>query len=382
MFLTSGGYQCDGQPIAELDRSEILSVIETLKKNGERHIVVSGIFSQICPDQENEVVKLIHEHYHEASVTASNTVGNLGLLERENAALMNECIKPLCVELINEFRVSLRELSLDCPIFLTQNDGTLLAKDMTLNCPLYTIGTGMTNAMMGAAFLTGLKDALVVDIGGSSVAIGVLAKGLPRYASSVVKIGGIRTNFKIPDVISVGLGGGSYVASIGKEVRETVQEGVNVVYDIITDYISQIKVDDQDLDLPLILVGGGSIDMKHKYCGVHSIIKLEHFDLASAVGAALCQITHSLGDMVNLDNYEHVTTACNLLLESLKSIPITKNIVKDKQTVMAARNPLGDSTDSLVIYQSPNVNLKTGEWLLSEYDIECLSIGTGILGSG
>src|SRR5919205_3139739 len=65
--------------------------------------------------------------------------------------------------------------------------------------------------MRGAAFLSGLKDAMVVDIGGTTSDVGALSHGFPREASVAVDIGGVRTNFRMPDVYSFGLGGGSLV---------------------------------------------------------------------------------------------------------------------------------------------------------------------------
>ena len=41
--------------------------------------------------------------------------------------------------------------------------------------------------------------------------LGVISNGFPRESSVAVTIGGVRTNFRMPDVISIGLGGGSIV---------------------------------------------------------------------------------------------------------------------------------------------------------------------------
>ena len=50
----------------------------------------------------------------------------MGLLERENAAILNESLKPLCRRTIRAFRRALSELDLRCPFFMTQNDGTII----------------------------------------------------------------------------------------------------------------------------------------------------------------------------------------------------------------------------------------------------------------
>ena len=66
--------------------------------------------------------------------------------------------------------------------------------------------------MRGAAYLSGLDDAMVVDVGGTTTDVGQIKSGFPREANSVVKIGGVRTLFRMPDLFSFGLGGGSHVS--------------------------------------------------------------------------------------------------------------------------------------------------------------------------
>jgi len=103
------------------------------------------------------------------------------------------------------------DLGIVAPLYLTQNDGTLMSADFAEMYPVLTFASGPTNSMRGAAFLSGLKDAMVVDIGGTTSDIGALTHGFPREASVAVDIGGVRTNFRMPDVFSFGLGGGSIV---------------------------------------------------------------------------------------------------------------------------------------------------------------------------
>ena len=84
--------------------------------------------------------------------------------------------------------------------------------------PVATFASGPTNSMRGAAFLSGLDDCAVVDIGGTTSDVGMLQHGFPREAAVAVEIGGVRTNFRMPDVLSLGIGGGSLVDVDGAEV--------------------------------------------------------------------------------------------------------------------------------------------------------------------
>ena len=65
--------------------------------------------------------------------------------------------------------------------------------------------------MRGAAYLCQVTDAVVVDVGGTTTDVGVLRSRFPRQAAADVRVAGVRTNFRMPDVHSIGLGGGSYV---------------------------------------------------------------------------------------------------------------------------------------------------------------------------
>mmetsp|Transcript_40980 Transcript_40980/g.39511 ORF Transcript_40980/g.39511 Transcript_40980/m.39511 type:complete len:93 (-) Transcript_40980:322-600(-) len=77
--------------------------------------------------------------------------------------------------------------------------------------PVFTFASGTTNSLRGASSLTKITDGIVVDIGGTSTDVNILMNGFPRPASSYVEVGGVRTNFRMPDTVSIALGGGSLV---------------------------------------------------------------------------------------------------------------------------------------------------------------------------
>ena len=54
--------------------------------------------------------------------------------------------------------------------------------------PVLTISSGPTNSMRGAAFLSGVQDAVVIDIGGTTTDVGVIKSGFPREASGYSKV--------------------------------------------------------------------------------------------------------------------------------------------------------------------------------------------------
>ena len=137
----------------------------------------------------------------------------VALLERENAAVLNACVQPMAQRTVAGLRDSLRQLELSCPLYLTQNDGTAASTEIVERFPIGSFLSGPTNSMRGASLISGQMDALVVDVGGTTTDIGLLVGGFPRQAGMGAKIGGVQTNYPVPDTISIGLGGGSRVRS-------------------------------------------------------------------------------------------------------------------------------------------------------------------------
>jgi N-methylhydantoinase A/oxoprolinase/acetone carboxylase beta subunit len=64
--------------------------------------------------------------------------------------------------------------------------------DYAIKYPILTIACGPTNSIRGAAFLSHLKDAIIVDVGGTTTDIGILVNGFPRESLVAAEIAGQR----------------------------------------------------------------------------------------------------------------------------------------------------------------------------------------------
>src|SRR5205814_1397972 len=219
VFMIEGGHDYDGRPIVPFDEIAMLRVARQIRAGGIRSVAVAAIFSPLDPGCEERARAILSEECPDASVTVSHRLGRIGLLERENAALLNAALIELARATITGFITAVRGVA--APLYLTQNDGTMMQAEMAAALPVMSFASGATNSMRGAAFLSGLTDAMVIDIGGKTTDIGQLRRGFPREANSVVNVGGVRTLFRMPDLWSIGLGGGSLVSadplSVGPE---------------------------------------------------------------------------------------------------------------------------------------------------------------------
>ncbi|MCC6792726.1 MAG: hydantoinase/oxoprolinase family protein, partial [Thermomicrobiales bacterium] len=192
-YLVHGGHEFDGREISKFNPDEIKEAAQDIKAKGITAVAIASVFSPVNPGMEEDAAAIVEAEIPGATVTRSSEIGRIGLLERENAAILNSCLRALAKETVAAFRRAIAELGITAPLYLTQNDGTLMSADFAELYPVLTFASGPTNSMRGAAFLSGLKDAMVVDIGGTTSDVGALAHGFPREASVAVDIGGVRT---------------------------------------------------------------------------------------------------------------------------------------------------------------------------------------------
>ncbi|TMV66900.1 hydantoinase/oxoprolinase family protein, partial [Thioclava sp. BHET1] len=211
IFMTHGGHEYDGAPLVPMRDDEIREAAMRIRDAGVTSVAISATFSPLTTECEDRAAEIVRQVIPEARITRSNTLGRIGLLERENVALLNAALQSLGRITVQAFKDALAEAGLSVPFYLTQNDGTVALAEAAAANPVFSFASGPTNSMRGAAFLTGLQDAMVVDVGGTTSDIGCLVGGFPREANNIVHIGGVRTLFRMPDLLPIALGGGTIV---------------------------------------------------------------------------------------------------------------------------------------------------------------------------
>ena len=334
VFMLEGGHDYDGRPIVPFDEAGMRQAARQIRASGIRSVAVAAIFSPLDPGGEERARAILADECPEAAVTLSHDLGRIGLLERENAALLNAALVDLARATVAGFTRAIASSGIAAPLYLTQNDGTVMAADIAVALPVMSFASGATNSMRGAAFLSGVADAMVVDVGGTSTDVGQLRRGFPREANSVVEVGGVRTLFRMPDLLSIGLGGGSVVErdplavgprSVGYLLNRealvfggetltatdaAVAAGIVEIGDIravaglsrdlaravleearakIEDSVDRMKTEAGDM--PLIAVGGAAFLVPGRVAGISEVIQVPHGDCANAVGAAIAQVS-------------------------------------------------------------------------------------------
>src|SRR5690606_24291954 len=121
-YLAHGGHEFDGREISPFDPAEIRGIAEDIGKKGISAIAISSVFSPVNADFEQRAAEIVQEVLPDASITLSSTIGRIGLLERENAAIINACLRELAKRTVGGFKAALAELNITAPFYISQND--------------------------------------------------------------------------------------------------------------------------------------------------------------------------------------------------------------------------------------------------------------------
>lgn len=331
--MINGGHEFDGKPNTAFDEKAFNTARDEITRAELDSLSVCSMFSSVNPETELWIKQRVTEKQWARYVSLSNELGGIGIYQRENATLLNAALMPLAGSITQAFRSAFDGLGLSAKLFISQNDGTLMEADFATRYPVLTMSSGPTNSMCGAAYLTGLIDAMVIDVGGTTSDVGMLINGFPRRSGIEVEIGGVLTNFRMPDVLAIGLGGGSHVEeqgnklgplSVGRELTEkarcfagdiltttdiacaagridfgrtdlltdidavTIDKATSTMSAIYSDVVDRMKTSPDPL--PLIAVGGGSFLIPDDLPGVTEVIRPDYADVANAVGAAMGKI--------------------------------------------------------------------------------------------
>lgn len=396
VFYLDGGLEIDGREILPLDHEQIRRTAIAIRKLGITKVALVGVFSPLDHDgiHEEECKRLLLEVSPEFDVCCSHSIGGVGLLERENATILNASILATARTTINGFKQAMFKLELGCPLYLTQNDGTLTTAEDAALFPIKTFASGPTNSATGAAFLAGFDgnnkekpdQILVVDIGGTTTDIcALLPSGFPRQAPNFVKVGGVRTAFSMPDVLSVGLGGGSKVRvlddggvvvgpeSVGHYLTSKARVfggDVLTVTDIAVaagkSDVGSVKLFDmQDSVIKssrskirailqravegmkvstapatILLVGGGSMVYMDELEGVRDCVIPPHHDSANAIGAAIAKVSGEVDYIVIMEGRDEPGIVEQAEKEAIKNAIAKGAAPEDTEVVEIEKLPL------------------------------------------
>src|SRR3981189_3237305 len=115
VWMVEGGHEYDGRPFMPLDETAVTKAAQEMKAAGLKAVGISSIFSPLDPSHEKRAAELVMAVIPDAAITCSSDLGRIGLLERENAGLLNAALAELARDTIAAFEAPIRAAGIAVP---------------------------------------------------------------------------------------------------------------------------------------------------------------------------------------------------------------------------------------------------------------------------
>ena len=318
-YMLRGGNEFDGREMARSTRSACATWPANSSRRTSLRPRSARCSRRSTAEMEQRAAAIVAEEAPGIRLSLSHEIGRIGFLERENATVMNACLVDLAFAVVSSFRRALGELKVEAPFFISQNDGTLMVPEHVEKYPVLTFASGPTNSMRGAALLAGLKEAMVVDIGGTTSDVGMLIRAFrarPRFQSisagcaptsacrtcspsasaaaawcartarasarksvgyeltskALVFGGDVLTTTDI--VVAAGLEDIGERSRVKHLHRDTIETALATIHRMADTAVDRMKTSAEPL--PVILVGGGAILLSRDLQSASTVVRPEH----------------------------------------------------------------------------------------------------------
>ena len=215
-----GSHDLRGKEKIPLDTEAARAALEEMKGKVDA-VAVTGYLAVRNPEHEDAVADMAEKILGVPIVRGHDLSAGLGFNERTTTALMNARLTPVISDLIASVDRALSEHGISAPLMIVKGDGTVINEKEAVKRPVETVLSGPASSLTGAKTLTGLKDAVMIDIGGTTTDIGVLRNGFPRLEKEGALIGGRRTRVLAAAVSTYGIGGDSRIVVNGTSTELT-----------------------------------------------------------------------------------------------------------------------------------------------------------------
>ncbi|OGO22876.1 MAG: hypothetical protein A2144_02530 [Chloroflexi bacterium RBG_16_50_9] len=195
-----------------LNEESVHKAVAYLKKLKVESIIVALLFSFLDPSHEQRVAEIVKQDYPEVDVTISSDVlPAVGEYERTSTAIINAFIAPAIHKYTKKITSLLESEGFQGQFLYIQNNGGVETAEIAMEKPATLAMSGPAagpSAAITIGRLHGVENLLSIDMGGTSLDLGIVDKG-----TSMIKTESLIENhrFSLPviDVTSIGAGGGS-----------------------------------------------------------------------------------------------------------------------------------------------------------------------------
>lgn len=202
----------DGSSEIELDEQSVYDAIQVFKTEGVESVAVCCMHSYADDRNERRIGEILAAEMPDVYVCLSSRVlPQIKEFERFSTTVVNAFVGPILSNYMNRLRGRLSDAGYDKDVLIMHSHGGLATIDDSIKLGAGLVLSGPAGGIAGARYaadITGVRDLITFDMGGTSSDIALLDDGQP-YFSSDRSVEGTRVALPSIDIHTIGAGGGS-----------------------------------------------------------------------------------------------------------------------------------------------------------------------------
>ena len=206
----TGGHDAGGFPVQPLDEAAARAAILHHAPRVSA-FAISASFGVRNPEHELQLRAWVESLCDKPVTCGHELASSLGAPRRAMTVALNARMISHVKALIDSVKRTLHARQIDAPLMMVKGDGTLINVASALQRPVGTVLSGPAASVLGACALSGLQNAIVADMGGTTTDIAVVRNGRPELSFDGAMIGQWRPMVEAVKVYAIGLGGDSEV---------------------------------------------------------------------------------------------------------------------------------------------------------------------------
>jgi N-methylhydantoinase A len=202
----------DGSVETPLASESLEPVFGRIRDEGVEAVAVCLIHAYVNPEHELQVRDLLRAEFPELSITLSHEIAREWReYERASSAVLNAYIAPRVERYLATLERELGDLEVSSPLYVMQSNGGITSARSARREPIQTLLSGPVGGTIGGAALalvTGRRNLLCIDMGGTSFDLSLVVDGKPTV-STETELEGLPVLMPLVDIHTIGAGGGS-----------------------------------------------------------------------------------------------------------------------------------------------------------------------------
>ena len=210
IIFLDGGHNQQGEVISEPDWNYLKNEVEACRNDVDAFAVVQ-LWGTRNADFEKKAKDLLVDWTGLQVICGHELTGELNSLKRAASALLNAKLIPIIKDFLSAIKRSLKQHGINAPLVIVRGDGSLMSEEFSRDKPIETLLCGPAASVAGGVYLSGEKNCIVIDMGGTTSDLAIVRNGAPLLAEGGASVGKWRTGIKSIQIDTVGLGGDSLI---------------------------------------------------------------------------------------------------------------------------------------------------------------------------